>query len=179
MISDRRAKDLENENAALKSALSKVADSATPSGSASYPSPSQPDYDALDAADAARNANPPPPYQYRYKDKFAEKQGTDTEPRLGIMAQDALKSPMYRPAVVKMPDGMLGIDSNRLLHANTAMLSGEHERINQVEEQNRRLAEALQRMGDRKEAEILGEDEALGQALTRMGDRRSRELRDF
>lgn len=174
--SDKRSKELESENEMLKSALSKLGGDVSGTPTASYPELKQPDFDALDAADAARNANPPPPYSYRYKPEFAEKQGTDTDPRLGIMAQDALKSPMYRPAVVKMPDGMLGIDQNRLLHANTAMLSGEHERINQVEEQNRKLAEALQRMGDRKEAEILGEDEALSRALGRMGNERARDI---
>lgn len=167
--SDERAKKLESENEMLKAALGRMGnevsgkirgddpglgDALTRMGReadvSSIPTAAYPDI----TSDQARSANPPPPYQYRYKDEFAAKQGTDTEPRLGIMAQDALKSPMYRPAVVEMPDGMLGIDSNRLLHANTAMLSGEHQRLNEAEERDRKLAEAIAALGNRRAAEI-------------------------
>lgn len=169
--SDERAKDLEGENEMLKAALTRmgnkqsakirgddpglgaaVAQVGRDADVSNIPTAVYPDV----SAGASREANPPPPYQYRYKDEFAAKQGTDTEPRLGFMAQDALKSPVYRPAVVKMPDGMLGIDQNRLIHANTAMLSGVHERQNELEQQNAALGEALMRMGDQKAREIRG-----------------------
>lgn len=175
--SDARAKELESENEMLKSALSRMGnDTASAIRGDSVPTARFADA----SADAARDSlGPMQPYQYRYKDEFAAKQGTDTDPRLGIMAQDAMKSPAYQSSVVKMPDGMLGIDQNRLLHANTAVVAGQDKRLQQVEAQNAALAEALTKMGNQKEREILGDDEVLGRALIRMGGQRSREVQDF
>ena len=73
-------------------------------------------------------------YQYQYKPEFAAVQGTDTEPRVGVMAQDLERSPSpeLRSVVVNTPHGK-AIDSKRALSANLGLTAGLDKRLREIE----------------------------------------------
>ena len=72
------------------------------------------------------------PYSYRYKPEAAARMGEDTDPRLGVMAQDMQRSPILRSAVVETPQGK-AIDGSRGLSAALAGLAGLDKRLAELE----------------------------------------------
>lgn len=72
------------------------------------------------------------PVQYRYKKEAAEAIGTDTEPRVGILAQHLEKSPKFRGSVVETPLGK-AVDVNRALSTALAEGAALHKRLSKVE----------------------------------------------
>lgn len=87
------------------------------------------DMDTLDAsaADAVRNA---PGSFYDYKDPGAS--GADAARHYGPMAQDLAKTPAGASAVVKQPDGSLGVDTGRLSLVNTSALSAQQKQLDEL-----------------------------------------------
>lgn len=91
---------------------------------------------ALSTADGSRaGLAPVDAYQYRYKPDAAAQYGEDTAPRAGVMAQELEESPYLRSAVVKQPDGRLGIDASRGLSASLAAAAGLDKRLRAIETQ--------------------------------------------
>ena len=74
-------------------------------------------------------------YQYRYKPDFAKVTGDDTQPRIGVMAQELERSPnpALRSAVVETPTGK-AIDGSRALSASLALGAGLDKRLRDIEE---------------------------------------------
>lgn len=85
--------------------------------------------------DDGRLTGPMQPYEYRYRPEAAQQFGQDTEPRVGVMAQDAAQSPLYGHAVERMPDGSLGFDRDRLNAANVAGITDLDKRVTAMEEE--------------------------------------------
>lgn len=100
---------------------------------AAYPDLKPPDIEALDRAASRQNLDPVNRYKFQYKPEVAASMGTDTAPRVGVMAQDLLKSPSYQEAVIQRPDGMLALDRDRMLSANAAEIGGIDKRLKRLE----------------------------------------------
>lgn len=87
----------------------------------------QPDYEALDAVREA------PGSFYDYKDPKAL--GAAPGRHYGPMAQDLAKTPAGASAVVKQPDGSLGVDTGRLALVNTGAVSAQQQQIDDLSAQ--------------------------------------------
>ncbi len=85
----------------------------------------QPDTGALDAAAAAPGSS----YQYIDPGEPGAKPGT----QYGPMAQDLAKTPAGSTAVVKQPDGQLGIDPARLTTLNTSAISAQQRQLDEIQ----------------------------------------------
>ncbi len=110
-----------------------------------------PDIMDLDAEDSRRDLAPIRPVVARYKPEFAEMQGDDGGLHAQTIAQDHLKSPMYAGTVQKDPEtGMLALDRDRLLKANTAELGGLDKRIRELEAMERSKLKELRGVGGRR-----------------------------
>jgi hypothetical protein len=103
-------------------------------GADDFPRPElrPPDTDALDAAaqDAVRKA---PGSFYDYKDPGAP--GANDRRNYGPMAQDLAATPAGSTAVVKRPDGKLGVDTQRLSLVNTGALSAQQKQLDEMSAQ--------------------------------------------
>jgi hypothetical protein len=84
----------------------------------------QPDYQALDAVREA------PGSFYEYKNP--SEPGAAPGQHYGPMAQDLAKTPAGASAVVKQPDGSLGVDTDRLTLVNTGALAAQQEEIDKL-----------------------------------------------
>lgn len=110
-------------------------ESGAPAMASTFPPEARPDtsrpldMDTLDASalDAVRNA---PGSFYDYKDP--EKPGADARRHYGPMAQDLAKTPAGASAVVKQPDGSLGVDTGRLSLVNTSALSEQQKQLDEL-----------------------------------------------
>jgi hypothetical protein len=122
MMSDRRAKTLETENATLREAL-RAATGATESRGP-----------AVDLRQA-------PGYAYRYKDPNAP--GAAPGPQIGPMAQD-LERTAARGAVIDTPRGKM-VDGGRLALTTAAAVGEEQRRTDQQDERISGLEEARAR----------------------------------
>ncbi len=78
-------------------------------------------------------------YSYEYKDP--EKNGRGRF--YGPMAQDLLKTPAGRSAVVRQPDGSLGVDTGRLSLTNTSAIGEQQRRQDYVDERVSALEQLL------------------------------------
>lgn len=85
--------------------------------------------DELRAAEEAMRKTEP--YQYRYKPDAAARMHTDTDPRLGIMAQDLEKSEAGRSVVVDTPAGK-ALDKDRVLGLLLAASSAQQDEIDSL-----------------------------------------------
>lgn len=87
------------------------------------------DTDTLDASalDAVRNS---PASFYDYKDPSAP--GADAQRHYGPMAQDLAKTPAGASAVVKQPDGSLGVDTGRLALVTTGAVSEQQKQLDAI-----------------------------------------------
>lgn len=72
------------------------------------------------------------PYRYRYRDDAAERMGTDTGMRTGVMAQDLERNPYTEDVVVDTPDGK-ALDRDRAIGASLAASAGLDKRIRRLE----------------------------------------------
>lgn len=73
-------------------------------------------------------------YEYRYKPEVAARIGQDTEPRVGIMAQDLERAPAGKGAVMNTEEGK-AIDVNRGLSFALAAAAGLDKRVKDLEKQ--------------------------------------------
>ena len=118
--------------------------------SGSYPTPQQPNTEALDAAyqgqarPAVQEMASLPSYSYRYKEPWASQYGAGEQ--VGPMADDLEKSPLTAASVHTGADGYKAVDPGRLTMTNTAVL-GELSR--EVEDIRRQLGgpDAITRSG--------------------------------
>lgn len=99
------------------------------------------DTDALDAA-AVRNS---PASFYDYKDPGAL--GASPGRKYGPMAQDLLKTPAGASAVVKQPDGSLGVDTGRLALVQHGAISEQQKRIDALSAQLDAITNGQQQQG--------------------------------
>lgn len=125
VVSDRESKQ---EISALRAALDRVRDEQI-SGIRGVPTRR---FD--DMPPAVRAQADLPAYTFRYREPFAQQYGG--ERRVGVMAQDLERNPLYAPAVKTGPDGLKRVDAGQATMANIAA-DAELARI--VEDQERRL----------------------------------------
>jgi hypothetical protein len=97
------------------------------SSQVSYPELKPPDTAALDAVANA------PGYGYKYIDPSAP--GAKSGENYGPMAQDLAKTPAGATAVVKKPDGKLGVDPGRLTLVNTSAISAQQRQLDELQRQ--------------------------------------------
>jgi hypothetical protein len=99
---------------------------------ANRPELKAPDTDALDAAslDTVRNS---PASFYDYKDPGAP--GADAGRHYGPMAQDLAKTPAGASAVVKQPDGSLGVDTGRLALVHNGAIAEQQKQLDSLSAQ--------------------------------------------
>lgn len=110
-----------------------------------YPTPRQPDYDALDDAyernsGDAFDLRPARGYSYEYKDP--DEPGAAPGRQYGPMAQELLESPAGASTVKRGADGKLAVDTSRLSLVNTAAIAAEQRRRDELEAQVAALAAA-------------------------------------
>lgn len=91
-----------------------------------------PEYQAMATPQGSREAlDPVEPYTYRYKPEAAMSMATDTDPRLGVMAQDLEKSSMS-PLVEETSEGK-AIDGSKAISALMALVAAQNKRLENLE----------------------------------------------
>ncbi len=126
---------------------------------ASYPTPTQPDTGALDAAYAreggAPNLRPAQGYEYSYRDPEADGAGR----YVGPMAQNL----EHLPGVVQEgPGGKKSIDPGRLTLVNTAAVSEQQRRLDQLQAQLAALSGSRAPMPATRQPDYMALDQAAG-----------------
>lgn len=91
-----------------------------------------PEYQAMATPQGSREAlGDVEPYSYRYKPEAAMSMATDTDPRLGVMAQDLEKTSMS-PLVEDTPEGK-AIDGPKAVSALMALVAAQEKRLEKLE----------------------------------------------
>ncbi|MGL4807382.1 MAG: tail fiber domain-containing protein, partial [Giesbergeria sp.] len=72
-------------------------------------------------------------YEYEYKPEYTPDNQREGEKNVGPMAQNMMKDPITATAVKERDDGMLKLDTTKLLKLNSAMLSSQSKRIEALE----------------------------------------------
>lgn len=88
-------------------------------------------------------------YSYEYKDPERHGRGRF----IGPMAQDLMKTPAGKAAVVRQPDGSLGVDTGRLSLTNTSAIGEQQRRADEQEERLTALERLLRHQPDERLAE--------------------------
>jgi hypothetical protein len=133
-MSDKRAKHLENENAALSKQLDQVSEQKAIEKAA---------MEVIPQAQMPRTADMTgsPGYYYDYKD-----QSNGVGRQFGPMAQDLAKQPATAHTVVRRPDGYLGVDTPKLTMANTGAISEMQRQLDALQAQKALEQSAMQTM---------------------------------